>query len=71
LLPEWFVVDNKVFTPGKPITKDLLWVLEQIPGESIAKRDNMEATLRKFGMFYCPEVNALQVTSLLRIRRSF
>lgn len=72
LLLEWFVVDNKVFTPGKPITKDLLWVLEQIPGELDAKGDNVESMLNqcKSEPFYCPEVVTLQATSLPRIRRS-
>ena len=27
-----FVVDAKLFTPGKPVPPNLLWVLEQIPG---------------------------------------
>ena len=38
VLSEWFVVDNKVFSPGKPVTKDLLWVLEQIPGEQYCRK---------------------------------
>eukprot|EP01117_Protostelium_nocturnum_P005086 TRINITY_DN183_c0_g1_i1.p1 TRINITY_DN183_c0_g1~~TRINITY_DN183_c0_g1_i1.p1 ORF type:complete len:521 (-),score=165.39 TRINITY_DN183_c0_g1_i1:104-1666(-) len=29
---QWIVVDNKKFTPGKPLVPGTLWVLEQIPG---------------------------------------
>jgi len=29
---QWQVVDYKLFTPGQPLPKGTLWVLEQVPG---------------------------------------
>jgi len=29
---QWIIVDNKKFTPGKPLSPGALWIVEQIPG---------------------------------------
>jgi len=33
---QWQVVDFKLFTPGKPIQENTLWIIEQIPGVIMA-----------------------------------
>eukprot|EP01117_Protostelium_nocturnum_P000224 TRINITY_DN1029_c0_g1_i1.p1 TRINITY_DN1029_c0_g1~~TRINITY_DN1029_c0_g1_i1.p1 ORF type:complete len:536 (+),score=155.22 TRINITY_DN1029_c0_g1_i1:223-1608(+) len=46
---QWIVVDNKKFTPGKPLTPDTLWITEQIPG-NLYGHDQTEH-LSKYGFW--------------------
>jgi hypothetical protein len=47
---QWTVVDYKKFTPNQPLPKrDLLWLLEQIPGKIIAR--DITWHLRKYTYF--------------------
>ena len=46
---KWIVVDYKLFTKGKPIAPNTLWILEQIPG-FIVDRD-MSPTLNMQGFW--------------------
>jgi hypothetical protein len=34
---QWQIVDYKLFTPGKPLPKGTLWILEQVPGFIVAQ----------------------------------
>lgn len=50
---QWMVVDYNLFKPGKHITRNTLWVLEQLPG--LIVRDDQSHILRK--QSYWPSYN--------------
>jgi len=50
LLAQWMVVDYNMFTSGKPVGQNLLWIIEQVPGKMEAK--DMSLVLRQQGYWY-------------------
>lgn len=60
---QWMVLDYKLFTPGEPIGKDTLWILEQMP--TITKAKDMSSQLRTEG--YWPSYNVAYFPSIFNI----
>ncbi|KAK8788239.1 hypothetical protein V5799_021987 [Amblyomma americanum] len=60
---QWMILDYKLFTPGKPVLNNTLWLLEQMPG--ITKQKDISDILRK--RTYWPSYNVAYFEEIFEI----